>query len=176
MSHRETGASQAVLGLELLHVLNAVVDKAEPRALAATVVGPEAEERHRRRVRHTELLLPEKKGGRNKAKGSSGAVPCMGYTVARKKKRNKTIVKEGPEGVRAGGSKHSSTNDTTEEGDEKKHKHLVRVALQAIAHQTRATLHQEARNTKSMFVVYNRDVKGPKTAQHKHHVRLQKHR
>lgn len=60
-THRETSASQAVLGLELLHVLQAVVDEAEPRALAATVVGPEAEERHRRRVRHTELLLPERK-------------------------------------------------------------------------------------------------------------------
>ena len=60
-THRETGASQAVLGLELLHVLKAVVYEAEPRAFAATVVGPEAEERHRRRVRHTELLLKRKK-------------------------------------------------------------------------------------------------------------------
>ena len=83
-THRETGASQAVLGLELLHVLKAVVYEAEPRAFAATVVGPEAEERHRRRVRHTELLLKrKKKGGRN---GRKWLVPCMQHSGKKREK------------------------------------------------------------------------------------------
>lgn len=82
-----------MLGLELLHVLKAVVDEAEPRALAATVVGPEAEERHHRRVRHTELLLPEKKAGETRGQG---VVRCRAWahTPWQEKKRNKAFVKE----------------------------------------------------------------------------------
>lgn len=50
-----------MLGLELLHVLDAVVDEAEAGALAPAEVGSEAEQRHGRGVRHAELLL---EGGR----------------------------------------------------------------------------------------------------------------
>lgn len=97
-----------MLGLEFLHVLQAVVDEAEPRALAATVVGPEAEERHRRRVRHTELLLPERKkytrekreGGR---KGGGVVHEETGRGKEKKKTRERTIVNEGPEGFEGGG-------------------------------------------------------------------------
>lgn len=65
-THLETGACEAVLGFELLHVLKAVVDEAEPSALAPAVVGSEAEERYRRRVGHAELLLGRHAEGRRK--------------------------------------------------------------------------------------------------------------
>lgn len=64
--HLQTRACEAVLGLELLHVLNAVVDEAEAGALASTVVGAEAEQRHRRGVRHTELLLARRERERKR--------------------------------------------------------------------------------------------------------------
>lgn len=59
VTHLKTGTCEPELRLELLHVLNAVVDEAEAGALAPTEVGPEPEQRHRRRVGHAELLLTE---------------------------------------------------------------------------------------------------------------------
>lgn len=73
-----------MLGLEFLHVLKAVVDKAEPRALAATVVGPEAEESHRRRVGHTKLLLIEIK---KRWVDRRRAVPCIRSRIFKKREQ-----------------------------------------------------------------------------------------
>lgn len=85
-----------MLGLELFHVLKAVVDEAEPRALAATVVGSEAEEGHRRRVRHTELLLREKREKVDRR----GVVPGMGKNRGETKKErgNRQVRPRGTEG------------------------------------------------------------------------------
>ena len=43
---RQTVPHEPVAGLELLHRLGAVVDEREARRLAATILGPEAEDRH----------------------------------------------------------------------------------------------------------------------------------
>lgn len=120
-----------MLGLELLHVLQAVVDEAEPRALAATVVGPEAEERHRRRVRHTELLLPERKkytrekreGGR---KGGGVVHEETGRGKKKKRQEKEQLSMKVQRGLRAGASNHSSMTEVLKKN---KKRYLVRVTL-----------------------------------------------
>ena len=92
LGHRllETGADDAVLGLELLHGVNVVIDQTEPSGLATTKLSAEAKEADARVVRdivHLGELLAElslrKKQGMGEGERQSQVRPRVYFRANR---------------------------------------------------------------------------------------------